>query len=43
MVLDVGANIGWYSLIIERMAKIPLDILAFEPDPDNFALLAENI
>lgn len=43
VVLDVGANIGWYSLIIERMAKIPLDILAFEPDPDNFALLTENI
>ena len=43
VVLDVGANIGWYSLIIEKIAKIPPDILAFEPDPDNFALLTENI
>lgn len=43
VVLDVGANIGWYSLIIGRIAGIPVDILAFEPDPENFALLAENI
>lgn len=43
VVLDVGANIGWYSLVIARIAKVPLDILAFEPDPDNFALLVENI
>lgn len=43
VVLDVGANIGWYSMIVQRMAGSPLDILAFEPDPDNFALLTENI
>jgi len=43
VVLDVGANIGWYSLLIEKLAPVPIDILAFEPDPDNFALLTENI
>jgi FkbM family methyltransferase len=43
VVLDVGANIGWYSLVIEKITKATLDILAFEPDADNFALLAENI
>ena len=43
VVLDVGANIGWYSLLIEKLARVPLDILALEPDPDNFALLAENV
>lgn len=43
VVLDVGANIGWYSLLIEKLAAVPMDILAFEPDPDNFLLLTENV
>ena len=43
VVLDVGANIGWYSLLVERLAHEPIDIVAFEPDPDNFALLSANL
>ena len=40
IVLDVGANIGWYSLIA---AKYGANVHAFEPDPLNFKLLNENI
>jgi FkbM family methyltransferase len=41
--LDVGANIGWYSLVLARAAKARISILAFEPDPLSFRLLSENI
>ncbi len=44
VIFDVGANIGWYSLILDRIAGATrTDIYAFEPDPENFALLAENV
>lgn len=42
--IDIGANIGWYSLILDRIAgERKVDIFAFEPDPTNFDLLTENI
>ncbi len=41
--LDVGANIGWYSLVLDRLAGASLRVHAFEPDPDNRALLLQNI
>lgn len=41
--VDVGANIGWYSLTVARAAKARISILAFEPDPLSFRLLSENI
>ena len=43
VVIDIGANFGWYSLLFERLASAPVDIFAFEPDPDNFGLLTENL
>lgn len=43
VVLDIGANIGWYSLILNTMAPEGVDIYAFEPHPDNLALLNENL
>lgn len=44
VVLDVGGNIGWYSLILDRMAGAhDVAIYSFEPDPTNFALLQENV
>lgn len=41
--VDVGANIGYYSLL--AAAQIGGDglIFAFEPDPDNYALLKKNL
>ncbi len=43
VVFDIGANLGWYTLLIDRLAAEPCRIYAFEPDPDNFALLRENL
>lgn len=43
VVLDIGANMGWYSLLAERQARGDVDVFAFEPDPDNFRLLTENL
>lgn len=44
--LDVGANVGLYSLILAAHAKTTgqdIRILAFEPDPTNRSRLAFNI
>jgi FkbM family methyltransferase len=41
--LDVGANIGWYSLILSRHPQGPARILSFEPDTFNLGLLKENV
>jgi len=39
--LDVGANIGFYSLVLSTL-KPGLKVVAFEPNPRNFALLQNN-
>ncbi|MDP2361291.1 MAG: FkbM family methyltransferase [bacterium] len=41
--IDAGANIGWYSLLLARHLPAGVRGLAFEPDPDTFALLEENL
>jgi FkbM family methyltransferase len=41
LILDIGANIGWYSMTLSSRAKPR--ILAFEPDTSNFRLLQENL
>lgn len=43
VVIDIGANIGWYSLLLSRLIPDEADIFAFEPDPLNFELLEHNI
>jgi FkbM family methyltransferase len=42
-VLDIGGNIGWYSVVISRVIGATGRIVTFEPDPDNFALLSRNV
>ena len=42
-VLDVGAHIGYYSLIIADRITEAGTLLAFEPDPTNFSLLRKNL
>jgi FkbM family methyltransferase len=41
MMLDIGANIGWYIVLMAR--EYGLKVFAFEPHPFNFAMLSENI
>jgi FkbM family methyltransferase len=41
-ILDIGANIGWYSLNIAK-TKPTARIWAFEPIPRTFAYLQQNI
>jgi len=41
--IDAGANIGWYSLLLDRLAAPQASVFAFEPDPATFALLRANL
>lgn len=41
--LDVGANVGYYTLLFARRVGPRGRVFAFEPDPANFALLRQNV
>ena len=41
--VDVGANIGYFSVVAADIVGEGGQVLAFEPDPDNFALLQANL
>jgi FkbM family methyltransferase len=43
VVLDIGANIGYYTLIFARLVGGEGKVFAFEPDPTNFSLLKKNV
>lgn len=43
VVLDIGANMGVYSLLSSQRVGPNGKILAFEPDKDNFQCLAKSI
>jgi FkbM family methyltransferase len=43
MVLDIGANIGWYSCVASAASHGKAKVIAFEPEPSNFTLLARNL
>jgi len=43
IVVDVGANIGYYSLIAADQLQGSGQVIAFEPDVSNFALLEKNL
>lgn len=41
--VDVGANIGYFSILAASVVGEGGAVFAFEPDPDNFSLLRRNI
>jgi FkbM family methyltransferase len=41
--LDVGANLGWYSVLLQRLSVPGARIFSFEPDPRTFELLRANL
>jgi len=43
IVLDVGAHIGYYTLLFSKLIGDKGKVFAFEPGPDNFALLKKNV
>jgi FkbM family methyltransferase len=43
VVLDIGANIGYYTLIFAKLVGEKGKVFAFEPDPTNFSILKKNI
>ncbi len=43
ILLDIGANVGWYTLLFSKIAPKDVQILAFEPDPLNYDLLTKNL
>jgi FkbM family methyltransferase len=42
-VVDLGANIGLYSIILAKLVGKGGQVFSFEPDPSNFKLLSKNI
>jgi FkbM family methyltransferase len=43
LVVDVGANFGYYPLVFGLLTKGRTRVIAFEPDPSNAAWLRRNI
>lgn len=41
--VDVGANIGYYTLVAARCVGTTGRVISYEPDTDNFTLLNTNI
>jgi len=42
-VLDLGANVGYYTVMMARLAGEGARVLAVEPFPGNFSLLKRNL
>lgn len=42
-VFDVGANVGYYTLLFARAVGPSGRVFAFEPDPDNFVFLQRHL
>jgi len=43
VVLNIGAHIGYYTLIFAKLVGEKGEVFAFEPEPTNFSLLQKNV
>lgn len=43
LIVDVGANLGYCSLLLSRYASPGCDVISFEPDRANFEMLKEAV
>ncbi len=43
VVLDLGANIGYYTLLMAKLVGDKGKVFSFEPEPQNFTLLKKNV
>jgi FkbM family methyltransferase len=43
VVLDLGANVGYYSLLAAQLVGKEGKVYSFEPEPNNFSVLLKNI
>lgn len=43
VVVDLGANIGYYTLIAAKLVGDKGKVFAFEPEPRNFEILKKNV
>lgn len=43
VILDVGANFGWYSTLFNRCASPGGAVVSYEPSPHSYKILVENI
>ena len=42
-VLDIGANIGYFTLLAARLVGKKGKVYAFEPEPRNYSMLLRNV
>lgn len=43
VVVDIGANVGYYTLLAAKLVGNEGKVFAFEPEPDNYNLLRKNV
>ncbi len=43
VIIDIGANIGYYTLLASKIVGDSGKVYAFEPDPTNYRVLSSNI
>ncbi len=43
VVLDIGANIGYYTLLLSKLVGSEGKVYAFEPAPETYQLLKKNV